>query len=152
MTVGAESGTQVAALEELRLAVGQLFGAERRLRGREQHSQLDVSLSQLRALHVLTQQEEVTAGQLAKSADLNPASVTAMLDQLEASGIVERRRAANDRRVCFVSLTDKGAQIVQERRSQWHALWEAQLGHLSERELSAALKVINAVTALIDDQ
>ena len=74
--------------------MGELFGAERRLRGREQQQGRGLTHSQLRALIVLGKTDEVTAGDLAKSADLNPASVTAMLDHLESSGIVERRRSA----------------------------------------------------------
>ena len=92
----------------------------------------------------------MTAGELAKSADLNPASVTAMLDQLEANGIVERRRGSQDRRVCMVSLTDKGRGIVEDKRASWQALWEAQLGDLSEEELSAALRVMRTMTALLE--
>jgi MarR family transcriptional regulator, organic hydroperoxide resistance regulator len=138
------------ALDELRVAMGELFGAERRLRGREQQQPRDLTHSQLRALFVLGKSDEVTAGELAKSADLNPASVTAMLDQLEANGIVERRRAAHDRRVCMVSLTDKGRSIVDGERIRWQALWEDGLGDLSESELGAALHAIRRMIALLD--
>jgi DNA-binding MarR family transcriptional regulator len=137
-------------LDELRMAMGELFGAERRLRGREQQQPRDLTHSQLRALIVLDKSVEVTAGELAKSADLNPASVTAMLAQLETNGIVERRRGSQDRRVCIVSLTDKGRRIVEEKRANWQALWEAHLGDLSEQELAAALRVMRTMTALLD--
>jgi DNA-binding MarR family transcriptional regulator len=137
-------------LDELRVSMGELFGAERRLRGREQQQPRDLTHSQLRALIVLDKAVEVTAGELAKSADLNPASVTAMLDQLEANGIVERRRGSQDRRVCMVSLTDKGRDIVEEKRSNWQVLWEAHLGDLSEQELAAALRVMRTMTALLE--
>jgi DNA-binding MarR family transcriptional regulator len=137
-------------LDELRVAMGELFGAERRLRGREQQQPRDLTHSQLRALFVLGKSAEVTAGELAKSADLNPASVTAMLDQLEANGIVERRRAAHDRRVCMVSLTDTGRSIVDGERIRWQALWEDGLGDLSESELGAALHAIRRMIALLD--
>ncbi len=99
---------------------------------------------------VLAESVEVTAGELAKSADLNPASVTAMLDQLEANGIVERRRDAQDRRVCLVSLTGAGRAIVEEKRARWQALWDAQLGDLSEQELVAALRVMRTMTRLLE--
>ena len=137
-------------LDELRVSMGELFGAERRLRGREQQQPRDLTHSQLRALIVLDKAVEVAAGELAKSADLNPASVSAMLDQLEANGIVERRRGNQDRRVCLVSLTDKGRGIVEDKRANWHALWEAALGDLSEQELSAALRVMRTMTALLE--
>ena len=94
MNTIAETEGRTTMLESLRMAMGELFGAERRLRGRESQQSPELTHSQLRALVVIGRQEEVTAGELAKSADLNPASVTAMLDQLEATGIVERRRTA----------------------------------------------------------
>ena len=137
-------------LDELRVALGELFGAERRLRGRDQQQPRGLTHSQFRALIVLDKSVEVTAGDLAKSADLNPASVSAMLDQLQANGIVERRRGSQDRRVCMVSLTDKGRGIVEEKRSNWQNLWEAHLGALSEQELSAALHVMRTMTALLE--
>ena len=138
-------------LDELRVAMGELFGAERRLRGREQQQPRDLTSSQLRALFVLGKSAEVTAGDLAKSADLNPASVTAMLDQLELNGIVERRRPSHDRRVCLVSLTDKGRSIVEDERARWQAFGKQGLGDLSEQELSAALHAMRRMIALLDD-
>lgn len=150
MTTVEEATGHQTALEQVRLTMGELFGAERRLRGREQQQQRDLTNSQLRALVVLGKADEVTAGDLAKSADLNPASVTAMLDQLESNGIVERRRGAEDRRMCMVSLTDKGRAIVDERRARWQALWEEHLGALSEVELSAAHRVMRTIIELLD--
>ena len=155
MTTVASSTSRQTTLEELRLAMGELFGAERRLRGREQrgrdqHHSRDLTHSQLRALYVLGKTDEVTAGELAKSADLNPASVTAMLDQLETNGIVERRRADHDRRVCLVSLTASGRAIVDDHRAHWQTLWDQSLVELDEPELSAALRVLRALTGLLD--
>ena len=138
------------ALKQLRLALSELFGAERRLRGREQQQPRDLTTSQLRALLVLEKADQVTAGELAKSADLNPASVTAMLDHLESKGIVERNRALSDRRVCMVSLTGKGREIVDQKQATWHAIWEQQLGDLSELELLAALRVMRTMTQLLE--
>jgi DNA-binding MarR family transcriptional regulator len=148
-SVAASTGSKTA-LDELRLAMGELFGAERRLRGREQQQPRGLTHSQLRALIVLGRAEEVTAGELAKSADLNPASVTAMLDQLEANGIVQRRRADHDRRVCLVSLTGRGRAIVDEKRAHWQALWDEHFGDMSEQELAAALRVMRTITQLLD--
>jgi DNA-binding MarR family transcriptional regulator len=141
---------ETSILDELRLAMGELFGAERRLRGRDQQQPRDLTNSQFRALLVLDKSDEVTAGELAKSADLNPASVTAMLDQLEANGIVARRRGAQDRRVCMVSLTDTGRAIVETKRSRWQARWEQHLGDMSDEELTAALRVIRTMTELLN--
>jgi MarR family transcriptional regulator, organic hydroperoxide resistance regulator len=150
MTTVSTPTDRQSALEQVRLAMGELFGSERRLRGREQQQGRDLTHSQLRALVVLGKTDEVTAGDLAKSADLNPASVTAMLDHLESGGIVERRRSVQDRRVCMVSLTPTGRAMVDEQRARWHALWEENLEDLTEADLRAALRVMRKMTNLLD--
>jgi DNA-binding MarR family transcriptional regulator len=150
MTAVVESTGRRAALDELRVAMGELFGAERRLRGREQQQPNDLTSSQMRALVILEREDEVTAGDLAKSADLNPASVTAMLDHLESKGIVERRRGDRDRRVCMVTLTDRGRELVDEKRARFQARWEEHLGELSEPELLGALRAMRTMIRLLD--
>ena len=72
-------------IEQLRMALIQMLGAERRLRGRDHNRAGELSFGQVRALATLGRERELTAGQLARSADLNPATVTAMLDHLEAA-------------------------------------------------------------------
>jgi DNA-binding MarR family transcriptional regulator len=139
------------ALHQLRVALGELLGAERRLRGREQQQPRELTNSQLRALLVLDKEDSVTAGDLARSAELNPASVTAMLDLLESKGIVERKRDSRDRRVCMVSLTASGREIVGERRATWQALWDQRFGDLSDDELLSALGVLKRMVEILDE-
>jgi len=135
-----------ATLEELRGAFGELLGAERRLRGREQHrGGGDLSHHQIRALFHLAKEPEVTAGCLAKNAELSPASMTAMLDQLEREGYVTRRRSEEDRRQVFVALTPEGREKMAEKRAGWNEMWLAALGEHSDEELAAAVRVIRTI-------
>ncbi|MFZ0385378.1 MAG: MarR family transcriptional regulator, partial [Solirubrobacteraceae bacterium] len=78
---------QADSLDGLRDAIAQMFAAERRLRSRES-APGELTHAHIRSLHALAD-GPLTAGQLARSAELNPASVTAMLDHLEDAGIVE---------------------------------------------------------------
>src|SRR5579875_2272144 len=134
MTVVKDQTDRAQALEAVRSAMVELFGAERRLRARDQaHGGL--TNAQLRALLILDQHDEVTA----------------VLDQLESRGIIERQRAHDDRRVCMVSLTPAGREVVKERRAAWHAMWEQRLGQFSDHELMAALSVLRTMTKVIDE-
>ena len=85
-------------LHELRAAFGELMGAERRLRGRDPRRPRELSHAQVRALVQLAKDEEVTAGELAKRAELSPGAMTAMLDHLESEGMISGRPAPGDRR------------------------------------------------------
>jgi DNA-binding MarR family transcriptional regulator len=128
----------------------ELFGAERRLRRRDQQS-VHLATAQLRALYALGTEESVTAGQLAKNAGLNPATITTMLDNLEGHGVIERRNDARDRRVCLVSLTDTGRSIVAKKRERWEALWKEHLGDLSDEEEAVVVQAIHALSNIIND-
>ena len=137
-------------IEELRLALIQMFGAERRLRGRDHSRPGQLTYGQLRALATLGREREMTAGQLAKSADLNPATVTAMLDDLEAANVVQRHRSTEDRRVCNVSLTPEGWKLLERKLAGWQSLWEEQMTGFSDHEVEAAARVIERVTGIYD--
>jgi DNA-binding MarR family transcriptional regulator len=138
------------AIEELRLAVAQMSGAERRLRGRDHSRPGELTHAQIRALAALGREQEMTAGQLARSADMNPATVTAMLDHLEAANVVARHRSTEDRRVCNVSLTPQGWKLLETKLATWQALWEEQLGAVSDRDLDTAARVIQQVCSMYD--
>jgi DNA-binding MarR family transcriptional regulator len=137
-------------MDEARAAFGELLGAERRLRGRDQHRTDGLSHAQVRALFVLRQEHEATAGAIAKHADLTPASVTGMLDHLEAEGVVERRRSTEDRRVCVVSLTESGRELVDRKRERWRALWQEHLADLPDDDIAAAVRVMRRMARAID--
>jgi len=139
-----------AVFDELRGAFVELMGAERRLRGRDPHRPGDLSHGQVRALFQLAEQEESTAGCLAKGADVSPASMTAMLDQLERDGFVTRRRSETDRRQVLVALTDAGHKRLAEKRERWNAVWQAALERHSEQELLAAVGVMRTMAGLLD--
>jgi len=139
-----------AALAELRTAFGEMMGAERRLRGRDSARKGELSTGQVRALFQLAQGEECTAAELAKRADLSPASMTAMLDVLEQDGIVARRRSVADRRQVIVSLTDAGHQALEAKRAAWAQRWQDELAAHSDEEIAAAITVMRSIARLLD--
>ncbi len=143
---GDSAATARPSVEGLRSALGHMFGAERRLRSRDQSRPGELTYGQLRSLAALGREREMTAGQLAKSADLTPATVTVMLDQLEAANIVQRHRSTEDRRVCNISLTPEGWELLEHKLAHWQAEWEQRLSGFSDRELAAAVQIIVQVT------
>lgn len=150
MNPRADSREQLA--EELRAAVGDLMRAERRLRSRDPQRPGALSYAQVRALVLLgkSEDEEVTAGQLAKAADLTPASVTALLDQLEREGMVERRRSDEDRRLVVVSLTDQGRALLAQKREFWRSCWDEAMTGLEDRDIAAAVDVMHRMARMFD--
>ena len=143
--------TRPAALDEVQAALRQLLHAERRLRGRDQQRDTGaLSPGHLRALFAIGD-EETTAGEIARTAQVSPAAVTAMLDELEADGIISRRRGETDRRCVLVSLTDKGHAVLDETGARWRRRWEDATRDLPAADLQAAAGVMRAIARMLDE-
>jgi MarR family transcriptional regulator, organic hydroperoxide resistance regulator len=150
MSAQATAVEQEELIEDVRSALFELLGAERRLRGRDQqHRDGELTNAQLRALMVLRDGEK-TAGQVAESSFCNPASTTVMLDHLEAAGVIERRRCEEDRRVCLVSLTDQGRRVLEQKRARSQAIWQERFARASDRDLRAAAEAMRTIAGMLD--
>ena len=142
----------VDATESVRLAFVELMGAERRLRARDQKcGPGELTQGQIRALFTIDVKGEATAGELARAAELSPASVSTMLDHLERDGIVERRRSDHDRRVVVVTLTESGRALLADKRERWRARGAEALAGLSDEQLRAAADVMHRMAGLLDE-
>ena len=66
------------------------------------------------ALNFLFQGDEITSRQLGERTKLDSATLTGLLDRLEAGGLVERRPNPADRRAILICLTKKGKKVAGE--------------------------------------
>ncbi len=136
---------------ELRVAFKRAMVAVRRLRGRETQRPDQVSFAQYGLLFSLSGADERSARDLAEQADLSPATVAQMLEGLEAQGLVERTRSAQDRRVVLSSLTERGAQIVADRHAMIEPRWRAALSEFNDNELEVSARVLNRLADYFED-
>jgi DNA-binding MarR family transcriptional regulator len=131
-------------------AIRKFLGAERRLRAREVRQGGTLTNAQIRALWALTTDTEMSAGKLAKLAGLNPATVTAMVDNLEEAGLVQRRRGHEDRRMCFVALTEAGRVEVTAKMETWRNKVDAAFADITQRDLERAAAVLHRMAGVFD--
>src|SRR5690349_19837898 len=127
------------------------MAAVRRLRGRETRRPGSLSDAQYTLLFGCFDGVARSSGELAGLADLSPAATTEMLEGLEASGLVERRRSDRDRRVVLISLTKHGLALVQERRALFEPRWRQALSEFSDDELRTAAAVLERLRRLFDE-
>jgi DNA-binding MarR family transcriptional regulator len=138
-------GDQLQGLDQ---AVSELLGAERRLRGRLKG---DLTINHIRALAWLSRNDgSGTPGEISRETDLNPASVTGMLDQLEAQELIARTRSQTDRRVVEVALTDHGRSVLERKREYWRGCWEQVLADVPAQDRAVAAAVVRRIAALYD--
>jgi MarR family transcriptional regulator, organic hydroperoxide resistance regulator len=143
--------TRDEALTQLGGAFKGIMGALRRLRGRETHLHGEqLSFAQYHLLFGLAGECELSTSKLAAAADLSPATVTQMLDGLVAMGLVERTRSQSDRRVVTCALTERGRELITEKRAQWETRWRETLEGFSGEELATAAAVLERIRAMYD--
>lgn len=128
--------------DQLGFAFKAAMAAVRRLRGRETHRPGALSNAQYGLLFSLSTAARMSARELAEAAALSPATVTQMLDGLEAHGLVTRLRSSEDKRVVLTALTDRGRQVVEEHRARVEPKWRAALAGFTPRELATAAAVL----------
>ncbi len=134
---------------QLGLAFKRAMVAVRKLRGRETTRPGRISHAQYGVMFGLWGCE-CSARELAEHTDLTPATVTQMLEHLEAAGMVRRTRSEEDRRVVLSALTENGAAVVAERKSAIEPRWHAALAGFSDQELNAAARVLDRLADYFD--
>ena len=93
-----------------------------------------------------------TAGVLATATGLRPAATTALLDRLEAKGLVERVRDESDRRRVLVRMTEEGARSTYAMYAPLVDEGAHLLAGLTPAELARMRKLVEAMRELTDRQ
>lgn len=142
MTSTRETAGRAARLADLTDALQGLQAAQRRVRSREAQQPEALSFAQWRLLRPLAAQDALNATTLARAAELAPATVTAMLDQLVTAGIVERARCDADRRVVQNRLTPAGKAAWRAKEDELRTKWTNALAGLTDDDLEAGARVL----------
>ncbi len=93
----------------------------------------------------------LTASRLAELERLQPQSLTRIIAELDAAGLIRRRQDETDRRQLLIEITAKGYDLIAEdarRQSRWLA--EAMLRKLTRAErdvLLIAARLLDELTA-----
>lgn len=73
-------------------------------------------------LRALWAQDGLTHTDLARALQVQPATITKMINRMEKNGFVRRRQDADDQRVSRVYLTEAGRAVQEDVRQVWHRL------------------------------
>jgi DNA-binding MarR family transcriptional regulator len=69
--------------------------------------------------------------------------VTRLLDRLEESGLIERERSTEDRRLVATRITEKGLGVLRELDEPVTAIHKKQLGHMSPDQLRTLTELLS---------
>lgn len=95
---------------------------------------LGLTAGQPKILEYLLTQEGAEQYRIAKHCEIEPATVGSILNRMETSGLVERRRLGTNRRSLYVYLTDKGRKAAQQVEEIFAAAEKTALKGIGEEE------------------
>jgi DNA-binding MarR family transcriptional regulator len=106
-----------------------------------------VSLVHLNVLTLLEASGPMPMGRLAEQLDISVASMTGVIDRMEARGIVERRRDSKDRRVILVQPAKGGRKLIQDIGKRRRIALAVLLSKLDDSQLEGLLEGHRALRA-----
>lgn len=119
----------------------------RRMRGEFQRrlEGTNLTLAQAKALMYLSRQEGLQQKALADMLEIQPMTMAKLLDQLQQSGLIERRRDPNDRRAHHVYLTAEAAPVLTRIEEVTTGLRADMLQDLSDREKDQFIQALTLI-------
>ncbi len=103
--------------------------------------------AQWRTLTTLSRNEGLNQGALADLLEVEPITLCRMIDRLEESGLVERRRDPADRRAWQLFLTDKSTPILADLRAMADELFDQMLLGVDEPSRDALVGALDIIRA-----
>ncbi|MBC8589535.1 MarR family winged helix-turn-helix transcriptional regulator [Wansuia hejianensis] len=85
-----------------------------RLEGRQIINQLNITIPQFTALQILIHNGNLTIGELSQKMSLACSTITDLIDRMEKSQLVARRKDEKDKRVVIVEVLPKGYDILEK--------------------------------------
>jgi DNA-binding MarR family transcriptional regulator len=92
----------------------------------------------------------LTLGRLAELERVTPPSVTRMVAALEREGLVTRETDADDRRVARLSITPRGAELLQRSRTRKTEYLARRLAVLGETDVAAVRDALPILERLLE--
>lgn len=119
----------------------------------EAWTKLDLTMPQLKVIMLLIHHGEMTVGQLAENLSVSLPNMTGIIDRLQLQGFVDRVHSEKDRRVVYISNTEKTRDLFAElnqsgfekfkRIEQYLSDNEKEIAKLGLKILVQAMKKVN---------
>ncbi len=93
---------------------------------------------------------QATQSEIRKFLNLNPSTVSGIIDRLEKKGYLARLPKPGDKRVMNIALTSAGDRLLKKIPSLLHVQLSEKLQLLNPQELSDVEKGLNTLVTLLD--
>ena len=109
------------------------------------------ALRQEHLLHVLKEHAGIRQKDLAELMHVRPQSLGELLDKVEDSGLLVRRRDPEDGRALLVELTEAGKTAEREHHKKVVETMNKRFGVLTDEELTVYLRLTKKINAALEE-
>ncbi|CDX44674.1 Transcriptional regulator, MarR family [Mesorhizobium sp. ORS 3359] len=112
---------------------------------------LGLSSAQWRLMVRVAKEEGITQARLAELLEIEPISVSRLVDRMEEGGWIERRQDATDRRVRMIFPTEKASAAYADVKSLAGEVYEESLTGISPEERRILIRVLDTIVQNLTD-
>ncbi|MEX0683436.1 MAG: MarR family transcriptional regulator [Dehalococcoidia bacterium] len=113
-------------------------------------ARLGLTMSQVRVLAILEEEQGLPAGDLAERLGVQPSTVTRIVDRLVHHQLVRREADEEDRRLVRHYVTDTGVDALNQMRSAGRRRFDDFFNRLTEAQLERVVAALKDLTETFD--
>ncbi|QDP40783.1 MarR family winged helix-turn-helix transcriptional regulator [Radiobacillus deserti] len=123
--------------------------------GRKILNHYPITMPQFIALQWLSEEGDLTTGELSNKIHLAFSTTTDLVDRMEKNGVVKRIKDQNDKRVVRIHILEKGESIIQEVIEKRRHYLGTVLENVTDQEVDALdhlLRLLHAQMKYVEEE
>jgi DNA-binding MarR family transcriptional regulator len=92
-----------------------------------------------------------TSSELAEVFNVKKSAITAMINRMWEKGLIERTRDENDRRVVYLTLTNRGNELFLKTEQRIHKLVESLITKFDQTEIEQFIQTFEKLNQLLQE-
>jgi len=112
----------------------------------------DLTNDQHYMLRYINKKEICTSSELAEVFEVKKSAITAIINRLWEKGLIQRTRDENDRRVVYLTLTEKGTALFDKTEERIHKLVESLINKFDETEIKQFLNTFEKLNQVLQEK
>lgn len=109
----------------------------------------DLTSDQHYTLRYINRVGSCTSTELADEFKVKKSAITAIINRLWEKGLIQRTRDENDRRVVYLTLTDKGNELFLKSEERIHKLVESLINRFDQAEIKQFIETFEKLNQVL---
>lgn len=109
----------------------------------------DLTSDQHYTLRYIYQAGSCNSSELAEVFDVKKSAITAIINRMWEKGLIQRTRDEDDRRIVYLTLTDKGNELYLKVEQRIHKLVESLISQFDQSEISQFIETYEKLNDIL---